>query len=1171
MDTLSSIDVIHTRGAFFSTNNDRKKKQDDHEAEEDDAKNDTIIAILEGWAAWEKSLEDAAEKDEVARSIKDAADQPTTSSTGKPDTPNDSNTSHRVLGEDVDSAATSSSAKQGKSRLHRASSAGDAAQLLGPTRRERRLAQRNDPIVRARRKALKEWTAERRRSSVSAAEHLSQTPTVSGGGARPDGEVLQPRGPPPREAPIRRRSCSASDTQNKPPPPPPPSEGQTAAAGVKPIPRRYDPQARRTKTQDLRKYGSSSACALDVGEGRRRLLQTAVASSTPHFSADPSTRAGRASPWARSPSRETAGGILVKQRFFYGSSGGGRIVVTPGGVPTGSPSFESQWMRQFREEVQSNANWWVGTDKYQAALAGSAASAASVERFRGAGRQKVKQPRSSRLASITRGERYTRRTMDLWEEVSSLLASGRCLSDANSQVSGKRGGRSGGGGGADCRAGGAENSKLVGAPSFGDRLRYTPLSQGAWLLDGTERARPKGAELQPRGGGGGGGGASVGVNCTEAVRSGLSSISSPENKNGGATRLEADSSSRLEAFLEKAFTDGGLARRGGHEALRRREDLPAEDLSARGEEPPTGGGGNQGKHSNLQKAHDVILAKLRGEIDSFTREEIVLRAAEDARGALARDQAQARGVLPKRASERVPRATSTGSRFPVPDAIDYDKVEATLSLIELASRAAGPDAGKQMLQALQGLSKIHERVTVENGGSGEDDLVVPTTTSEGKGQGGKAAISADGAEEDAGGARRRTETASAEEDGRHKSAAAGGGEDESRGSEGRKVGATDRSTSAEDKGPWIEGKDEGMDRAPSRKLSLTISSSEEDEDEEEEPSGSDLTSGMVQSLSNWFMRASERQQAKQGAGSPDPETGKEAMGGLEGFAELSRDVVVNGLEKAAQVDTPSGAGNKSSGNNDGTSSGKDKLRAKDHGVKLQAPQMTAGVRGLSGGSEVTAQAPSGHDASESKVPVPSTIRRGEEEPAMEMLDAQDSRLARGAASKPARNCGEAGQGTLLSDNGGLTADRPVSRVSERQPPASRVDEVTRSSRLLQESTWFENRALLVLSVLEAQRPTSPEHEERLRRVAESVTRSAEARGGRRREGGTTADNRKAHGSAGRRGQPAKGGAIIKGLGTRNAHLAAAKGKIVTPPSSAAGVGRTRARCVSPAFETAAAK
>lgn len=368
----------------------------------------------------------------------------------------------------------------------------------------------------------------------------------------------------------------------------------------------------------------------------------------------------------------------MKHCFFYGPAG----KIALGRSPNTTPSFESQWMRKFREEVQGNPNWWAGPGQYR--------SGGSPDRSR----QSVFRRTSSsirpayplRTGASTGGEKGgASRNANLWDEVRSLLARSR-----RSDVTDITGG--GSNGGADA---GAATPEQVDALSFGDRLRCTPLSQGAWLIDsaGGERSSRVGSWRDDDG---------AAVAPAKQARGGTTK---------GPDRVQASSEEVVAARAavdHSPMSDSEHPR--GKAGLREgecRSGTSGDDL------------GNGGQRKSLQSVHEAILAKLRGEIDPLTREEIVLRAAEDAKGALARDQAHASS--PRRASAGVHRLPSGGKEGPVPAPIDYDKVEATLSLIELASRAAGPDAGKQMLQALEGLDKIHQRVSDDEVGSERKD------------------------------------------------------------------------------------------------------------------------------------------------------------------------------------------------------------------------------------------------------------------------------------------------------------------------------------------------------------------------------------------------------------------------------------------------------------------
>ena len=125
---------------------------------------------------------------------------------------------------------------------------------------------------------------------------------------------------------------------------------------------------------------------------------------------------GRASPWARSPSRETAGGILVKHCFFYGPAG--KIAI--GRSPNTTPSFESQWMRKFREEVQGNPNWWAGPGQYGPGRSPDL-SHRSVFRRTSSSKRPAYPLRTG--ASTTSEKGGASRNTNLWDEVCLLYTS----------------------------------------------------------------------------------------------------------------------------------------------------------------------------------------------------------------------------------------------------------------------------------------------------------------------------------------------------------------------------------------------------------------------------------------------------------------------------------------------------------------------------------------------------------------------------------------------------------------------------------------------------------------------------------------------------------------------------------------------------------------------------
>lgn len=442
--------------------------------------------------------------------------------------------------------------------------------------------------------------------------------------------------------------------------------------GRKAAPRRQDPHRLRanaivlerkvTKPQTRKILAPRSA----TGNLRKIAGDSQTALPTPQFSALVATK--RASAWARSPSRDTAGGILVKHSFFYGSGGRGPL---QGGM-TASPSFESQWMRKFREEVQSNPYWWAGPDHQSSKKLGT--SLWGIQRVKELDGASVFVPSANALTPREKGT--PSQPADLWREVRALLAAGKRGDETNPEDGGDHGEDDG-------RAIACERTNAL---LFDDRLRHTPLSQGAWLEDRTKEGQSISESSVPHPGG----------FCVAAREEGRSTVRSMTPA-GVAQYSEAGAkeSSRTIQQLSIGCTPE-------HETLIGvREDGDAN----------TEANSKIGSRKNLQSAHDALLARLRGKIDSVTREEIVSRAAEDARGALARDQTR---VTPSRlASVSLSRASSAKESVSIPDSIDYDKVEATLSLIELASRAAGPDAGRQMLRALEGLDKIHQHLSAD--------------------------------------------------------------------------------------------------------------------------------------------------------------------------------------------------------------------------------------------------------------------------------------------------------------------------------------------------------------------------------------------------------------------------------------------------------------------------
>ena len=828
---------------------------DDDEGDQKEA----IISILEDWAAWERTLEEeeateAGKNDgvttatdpeppaEVIPAGPAAASRPNNGTENRPHANGTENSQGQRIVEESRIESTPTVTSRPASKRTPASSdtypTGSSNQLLYASRRERRRAERHDPVARARRQALKVWAADqtRRRSSASEAS-VSESLRRQGAGSLKEWAAFNSRS-------SRRSSADATIDHNR--------KGAESSSGnewyrtKKPPPRVFAPRQmsvqrdiRNTfevgleprKSPRLAAAGHPKQRAMGgkagqrprnshpwrenmkapqersgrLGPGIAREGDAPTAPSTPRspaaaaLSSPPSSSSmvgGRGSPWARSPSRETAGGILVNHCFFYGSSG---KATSPKAVAaTTAPSFESKWMRQFREEVSSNPNWWLGSDRF---VLGRVTSS-NPGNLRGGGNGSTGRPAGrTTQVSITRGKgsrSRADRTTDLWQEVRSLLAAGR------------HGGATHASGGEPDREHGDDHTAStpggVDLLSFGDRLRYTPLSQGAWLVG--RAAAAAAIEQQPK---------SAGSHSTE----GRLTIATAAVDGVAANGIEVDGkeAGKREAGLDAAVPgqtaageDHSLGEKvGGHS-----------DVSAA---KAPGGGKRRSSRQDLQGLHAATLAKLRGEIDPFTREELVLRAAEEARGALARERA--RSTSPRRASAGVFRPSSHRTRRgDVPDSIDYDKVEATLSLIELATRAAGPDAGKQMLQALEGLDKMHQRVSEEkdttgggrrrlDGGQGSTrpnearSIAVADKISERKGSGAAAAGVSSAA----------TGRAPAIADGERSPGAA----------------AQDGSSAA-------------SPRRLSRKFSLAVSSSSE-----ESAAGSEASSvGIIQSIGNWL-------------------------------------------------------------------------------------------------------------------------------------------------------------------------------------------------------------------------------------------------------------------------------------------------------------------------------
>ena len=139
---------------------------------------EAIIAILEEWAAWERGLEEEAEKAKVAGDIKEEiegelappVDEPTPMVEINASLERNPKSSQCIVTEFDDSSSAIEitpiprrNARGGSKKVI----SGTTGQLYA-TKRDRRRAEKNDPLAKSRREALKVWTADqtRRRSSA---------------------------------------------------------------------------------------------------------------------------------------------------------------------------------------------------------------------------------------------------------------------------------------------------------------------------------------------------------------------------------------------------------------------------------------------------------------------------------------------------------------------------------------------------------------------------------------------------------------------------------------------------------------------------------------------------------------------------------------------------------------------------------------------------------------------------------------------------------------------------------------------------------------------------------------------------------------------------------------------------------------------------------------------
>lgn len=640
-----------------------------------------IIAMLEDWAMWEKSLEDAAEQGELAWSIKEAADRDTSSA--------EDGGSQNDLGTVAGGAVAISLGKGNVPFVSDAigvANGTDGGRCTRPTMpRQRSLRSRPDSIAKPRYQASRAWTAERIES---------RSPDATGDSTQGNSVVKLSTTAPEWDSPMKslRHSFSSRMTMSQ--------ENMSNWDG--PVLARHNSKTCQQQVSvsahislcpggtclrhDLRPWRTnmkktSGKLSVDANDTARTGAETALLTPRSPQNATDTSLIRRPSPWAQSPSRETAGGVLVNQSFFYGS--GGRL--TPARLPDDRPNFEAGWMRQFREELQNDSEWWARRDTFHQR---HDLPSRGRHKFSSLGEMSRSDGAVKRYEYNRRGNSKGGQAVDLWKEVHSRVAR-RTFGEMDHMFDG------------DARTG-SSKSEDVDMLSIQDRLRYTPLSQGTWIIDRAAKVTPPKATGSP-----------------ENKVSDLSSCSAGEGNTVISNRP------RLGRHSVGVRVRGDS--RGNYDERKKGCDAVSQKvtealLSKEGvkQEKSNGERKQQKEDNNLQSIYDDILVKLRGEIDSCTREGIVLRAAEDATGALAR----------ARQSNAPPRSRCTHTSGAPGDAldtlatakngvfgqevIDYDRVEATLSLIELASRAAGPDAGRQMLRALEGLTKIHQQVKLED-------------------------------------------------------------------------------------------------------------------------------------------------------------------------------------------------------------------------------------------------------------------------------------------------------------------------------------------------------------------------------------------------------------------------------------------------------------------------
>lgn len=631
---------------------------------------DKIITLLEDWVAWERSLEEEAKHCEVARIIKQAADREMPQLDMKNITPQlleEKKCATEETENDPTEDTTSARFMNAPNGVHQPGNmTKPSPDIKRPWPRE------GEKLVATEgRQALEVWTTgqTRRRSSgdirpafqgmkeYGLSQAIQKNSTV---GRNRKGEIRTglnsvrskslPLGPGPvcpsfpheSSFPFRRAYLDVGPSATSPMP-------FVDRAGV--------PRGAWYSANTLRQSGKAGTKSTDKHIWERRASSTSPVTS-------PLTPANwsRASAWARSPSRETAGGILVKHSFFYGN--GGRACSTRlasrESWAGANRCFESPWMRQFREETERNPNWWICPQQHHEEAGKTKGRSLPRGQSQSGRRGKNCLTEMNVIGTESRKEnRATRRgNTSLWEEVRSYLAARECGESDN------------GGGGkgfvhSKGRVAATRRSQRLDDLSFRDRLRCTPLSQGAWFED----------------------------NGPREMRSDSPNALTGDDVHGKVNTAVWEKSAEAKATHSEMGTKS--------------RDHVVKGANARGGRKSVMTSGVDRTRKNLRSVHDAILARLRGEIDSATREEIVLRAAEEARGVLERD-----GV--RSATSRRAPSSSLKHTIVIPDSIDYDKVEATLSLIELAARAAGPDAGRQMLTALEALEKMHHRASVDD-------------------------------------------------------------------------------------------------------------------------------------------------------------------------------------------------------------------------------------------------------------------------------------------------------------------------------------------------------------------------------------------------------------------------------------------------------------------------